>query len=275
MAEIFTSTKGEKLRALILAAGFGSRLMPLTQTKPKCMVEYEGRAIIDYEIEALRACGIDEIAVVGGYLYSVLESYLSKHAITTMYENPRYASTNMVQTMLCAREWIESCAKEGQDLLISYADIVYFAPCVQKLCKSSAPVAIAVDRCWEQLWRKRFSDVLLDAESLKIHNGKITELGKKPKSLDEIQGQYMGLFAFRHDFLPQMLELYDGLDRSAIYDGKDFANMYMTSFLQALIDTFDNAHAVEIDGGWLEVDMPSDLAISLQDIQAIAAQRGK
>ena len=60
------------MRALILAAGFGSRLMPLTQSKPKCMVEYEGRAIVDYEIEALRACGIDEIAVVGGYLYPVL-----------------------------------------------------------------------------------------------------------------------------------------------------------------------------------------------------------
>lgn len=270
MAELFAHTKGEKLRALILAAGFGSRLMPLTKDKPKCMVEYAGKAIIDYEIEAMLACGIDEIAVVGGYLYPVLESYLSKHNVRIMYKNLNYASTNMVQTMLCAREWIDGCVKDKQDLLISYADIVYFAPCVQKLCKSSAPLAIAVDKQWQRLWQMRFSDVLLDAESLKIHNGKIIELGKKPKSLDEIQGQYMGLFAYSHDFLPQMLDFYDGLDRSRIYDGKDFANMYMTSFLQALIDTFDNAQAVEIDGGWLEVDMPSDLAIPLRDIQALA-----
>ena len=144
----------------------------------------------------------------------------------------------------CTTGWIEGCANDKQDLLISYADIVYFAPCVQKLCKSSAPLAIAVDKLWHKLWRKRFSDVLLDAESLKIHNGKITELGKKPTSLDEIQGQYMGLFMLRHDFLPQMLAFYDGLDRNAIYDGKDFENMYMTSFLQALIDSFDNAQAV-------------------------------
>ncbi|EAL0419980.1 sugar nucleotidyltransferase, partial [Campylobacter coli] len=54
------------MKAIILAAGFGSRLMPLTKNQPKCMVEYKNKKIIDYEIQALKENNIDEICVVGG-----------------------------------------------------------------------------------------------------------------------------------------------------------------------------------------------------------------
>lgn len=64
------------MNAIILAAGFGSRLMPLTKDQPKCMVEYKNKKIIDYEIEALKSAGINEIAVVGGYLNDVLKNIL-------------------------------------------------------------------------------------------------------------------------------------------------------------------------------------------------------
>jgi len=57
------------MKALILAAGFGSRLMPLTENKPKCMVEYKNKKLIDYEITALKEAGVGEIAVVGGYKF--------------------------------------------------------------------------------------------------------------------------------------------------------------------------------------------------------------
>jgi choline kinase len=57
-----------------------------------------------------------------------------------------------------------------------------------------------------------------------------------------------------------MVEFYDSLDRTAIYDGKDFDNMYMTSFIQLLIDNnVFPVHAVGINGGWTEVDTPTDL----------------
>lgn len=69
------------MNAIILAAGFGSRLMPLTKDQPKCMVEYKNKKIIDYEIEALKSAGINEIAVVGGYLNDILKNYLNKYDI--------------------------------------------------------------------------------------------------------------------------------------------------------------------------------------------------
>lgn len=250
------------MKALILAAGFGSRLMPLTKDNPKCMVEYRNKKIIDYEVSALREAGINEIAVVGGYLFEVLKSYVeSQFNIKNIYQNENYDKTNMVQTLFCAREFLESCIKESQDLVVSYADIVYRAEIVRVLMESLEPLSIIVDKDWRKLWEKRFANPLLDAETLKLCGGKVKELGKKPQSYEEIEGQYIGLFKFSHDFLPQVLEFYDRLDRNALYDGKDFANMYMTSFLQGLIDTFDNAKAVEIRGGWCEIDFKSDLEI--------------
>lgn len=252
------------MKALILAAGLGTRLMPLTKNQPKCMVEYQGKKIIDYEIEALWEAGIHEIAVVGGYLAEILKEYLvQKYAIKTFFENSYFDSTNMVATLFCAREWIESCISQQDDLIISYADIVYSKEVVKKLMKIDTPFGIIVDKQWRKLWEKRFDNPLDDAETLKIREGKVIEIGKKAKSYQEIEGQYIGLIKFSYRFLPQVLEFYESLNRNVLYDGKDFHNMFMTSFLQGLIDKYNNALAVCIDGGWCEIDSKKDLEIRL------------
>jgi len=87
----------------------------------------------------------------------------------------------------------------------------------------------------------------------------VTELGKKPKSYDEIQGQYLGLFKISAKVLKDLCAVYDQMDREAIYDGKDFDNMYMTSFLQHLINLDWKVKAVPVERGWLEVDTVEDL----------------
>ncbi|MDL0103539.1 phosphocholine cytidylyltransferase family protein [Campylobacter felis] len=249
------------MKALILAAGFGSRLMPLTEFVPKTMVKYQGKALIEYEITALKEAGVSEIAVVGGYLAPILREFVANFSVNTFYENKNYDKTNMLMTLFCAREFMQKCIDEKQDLIISYADIVYFKESVAKLMETKAELAIVVDKAWRELWQRRFEDPLEDAESLKFKEGKIIELGKKPSSYADIEAQYIGLFKFSHAFLPKMISFYESLDRKALYDGKDFENMYMTSFLQALIDKFDNALAVEINGGWCEIDFKKDLEI--------------
>lgn len=250
------------MKAVILAAGFGSRLMPLTKNNPKCMVEYQGKKIIDYEIKALQEAGIKDIAIVGGYLSGVLKSYIESFGIRHFYTNTNYDKSNMVSTLFCAKDFLYKCIEQKEDVIISYADIVYFKDTAEKLAQTKAPLAIVIDKEWKKLWEKRFKNPLDDAESLKLDNdGKIKELGKKAYSYDEIQGQYIGLFKIAFDFLPKLIELYENLDRNILYDGKDFENMYMTSFLQALIERFGNANAVEIWGNWREIDFKSDLTL--------------
>jgi choline kinase len=91
--------------------------------------------------------------------------------------------------------------------------------------------------------------------------GNVSELGKKPLSYDDIEGQYMGLTLFRAAEARRIGAVYDSLDPDILYDGKDILNMYMTSFLQHWIDEVSPIRPVPIQGGWLEIDTTEDLEV--------------
>lgn len=241
------------MRAVILAAGQGARLRPLTDDRPKCMVEYQGRPLIEHAVRALRDNGISDIVAVRGY-----EPQALRCAGVRFYDNPRYRETNMVHSLFCAEPELEG------DVIISYSDIVYTPRVVRRLLDADADFAVVIDRDWRELWQRRMADPLKDAETLRLDaRGNIVELGKRPRSYADIEGQYIGLLKVRGRAWPELRAFYASLDRSGRYDGKDFHNMYMTSFVQAVIDRLMPVQAVPINGGWLEVDAPSDLEISV------------
>jgi len=244
------------MKMLILAAGQGKRLRPFTDNIPKCMVKYKNKPIIDHILQAAKSCGIEEIAIVTGYKKNVLEEYLKKTKIS-FYTNKKFDSTNMVNTLFCAKEFM------NDDLIISYADIVYSDLILKKLIQFKDDFGIIVDRKWKELWLKRMFNPLDDAETLKIKNGKIIELGKKPKNYMEIEGQYIGLIKISKRKLKSIFKIYNSLDRDIIYDGKNFQNMYMTSLIQILINNSLKVKPIYIDGGWVEIDSPNDLKIEI------------
>jgi choline kinase len=123
-------------------------------------------------------------------------------------------------------------------------------------------VGVIVDKAWRKLWEQRMENPLYDAETLKVDkNNNILELGKKPKDYKEIEGQYIGLFKVSKQAWPKIISIYEGLDREKLYDGQSFDNMYMTSFIQLLIDTQFEVKAIDIKGDWIEIDEVSDLDI--------------
>lgn len=241
------------MKATILAAGQGTRLRPLTDNIPKCMVEYQNKPIIDYILDAMQECGVNDIAIVGGYKIDILKDYLKSKNIT-FFENKNYANSNMVTTLFCAKEWLDD------DLIISYADIVYDSFILKCLIECNSEVSTTIDTKWRELWHQRMENPLLDAETLKLdQNDNIAELGKKPLSYDDIEGQYMGLIKIKKDALGRVINFYNSLDRNLKFDGKDFDNMYMTSFLQNIIDGLLPIKAVKVTGGWAEIDSVEDL----------------
>jgi len=238
-------------RALILAAGQGTRLRPLTNDKPKCMVELCGRSLLSRQVETLQRCGVDKVHIVTGYMKEVIEA----QGFNTSFSR-RYDSTNMVASLFAARDFID---QEG-DLLISYGDIVYEPENLQRLLDCDNEIAIMIDRNWYALWSSRLENPIDDAETLQLdNNGFITELGKKPENYDQIQGQYTGLIKVRSTEIPAFIAFYEALDRSAEYDGNNFDNMYMTSFIQLLISAGWEVKASLVESGWLEVDSVDDL----------------
>ena len=174
------------MKILVLAAGQGKRLRPLTNDIPKCMVSYKNKPIIDYIINTAKSSGINKIAVVSGYKKNILKKHLDK-SLLTFYSNDEYDSTNMVTTLFAAKEYMDD------DLIISYSDIVYKKDILKKLIDSNHEIGVVIDRKWRDLWAKSMDNPLADAETLKFQNGKIIELGKKPKNFKEIEGQYIGL----------------------------------------------------------------------------------
>ncbi len=238
-------------KAIILAAGQGTRLRPITDDKPKCLTPLSGQSLLSRQVKVLKKAGIHDITVIGGYRIDQIES-LGYSCI----ENPDYASTNMVSTLFCGEQLMDN----NEDLLICYGDIIYQSNNLNTVLSTNAEVTLMIDKDWRKLWELRLDNPLEDAETLKInHDGYILELGKKPDSYSDIQGQYTGLIKVRKDKIKPLVDFYRGLDQSASYDGQDFANMYMTSFLQQLIDASWHVKAAVVSNGWLEIDSVSDL----------------
>ncbi len=238
------------MKGIILAAGQGTRLRPLTDDRPKCMVEVDGRSIIERQLEVMRACGIEDIVVVAGYL----EQKIHFDGVTKVI-NPKFENTNMVATLMYAKKYFDD------DIIVSYGDIVYSENVLKKLMRAKGDeIYVVVDRAWRAYWEARMENPLDDAETLKLDSdGYITELGKVPASYEEIEGQYIGLMKFSKTVIGQIVETYNELPSNGDYDGKDRDNMYMTSFLQILSKNVAPLKAVFIENGWMEVDTPSDL----------------
>lgn len=233
------------MRAVVLAAGTGSRLGAHTAQRPKCLVELQGRPLLDWQLDALAAAGITDVTLVTGYMPQTLAGRGTRQA-----HNPDFATTNMVASLVCARDSFDG----SDDVLIAYGDIVYAPRLVAALHAPRTPVAVAVDTEWLELWSQRMPDPLADAETLKIDPaGNLVEIGRKPTSYDDIEAQYIGLIVVRADFAGEFVARYDTL-------GPERATMYMTDFLQGFVDSGSAVGAVRVAGGWIEVDTPDDLA---------------
>lgn len=240
------------MRAVILAAGQGSRLRPLTNDKPKCLVELAGEALLDRQASILRSEGLTDLTVLTGYRSESIRA----RGYETIF-NPDHETTNMVYTLFCAEQQL---MQGGHDLIIAYGDIQYERRHLRALLASKAPISVVVDLEWRRLWDLRMEDPLADAETLRFsEDGRLQELGRTPRSYDEIQGQYIGLIKVSADHLVRFAQAYRSLDRTMLYDGKDWRNMYMTSFLQHLIDAGWLVQTVPVRNGWLEVDSVADL----------------
>ncbi|MCK5110914.1 MAG: phosphocholine cytidylyltransferase family protein [Arcobacteraceae bacterium] len=240
------------MKIIILAAGQGTRLRPLTNDRPKCMVEYNQKPIIDYILSTIQECDLKDIALINGYKKDVLEEYLKEKELI-FFTNDNFDKTNMVSTLFCAKDFMDD------DLIISYADIIYKKEVLDKLINSKNDFSVVVDRKWKKLWSQRMENPLDDAETLKITNGNIKELGKKPNSYQDIEGQYIGLIKISKNLIHKVIKFYERLDKTKLYDEKDFDNMYMTSFIQMIIDNLCDVKPVFIDGGWLEIDCIDDM----------------
>ena len=237
------------MRAIILAAGRGSRLNALTDYKPKCFLEVAGVSLIQRQIDCFTAVGIDQISVVVGY-----KAEMFNQLAVTKIENKNWQQTEIFGSLLCAKNLLSS-----EECIVSYSDIIFEKSILHKLKNAKSHINVAYDINWEDLWICRFENPLDDAESFKIDKSEnILEIGKKANSTKEIMGQYMGLIKLTPEGWNEIYSFADGLR----FD--DSESLQMTQLLQLFIERSDKiaVKGVAFDGKWAEIDDEHDIHVA-------------
>ncbi|MBN9542964.1 MAG: phosphocholine cytidylyltransferase family protein [Alphaproteobacteria bacterium] len=238
-------------KLLILAAGRGSRLKNLTNEVPKCMVEFEGRAIIDWQLErVMKLFNPKDIAVMTGYKSEILRDYIGNISpYISILHNPRWMETNMVSSLIAARNW------NHDDLIIAYSDIIYDPKILDDLMQSKADsIVIPSNQSWKKVWECRFENPLEDLETFVLDsNNSLLEIGKKPTDYSQIQGQFMGIAYFPKAKLQEVLNLLNSKGTD-LTDKLDF-----TSMINMLIQNGYNISTINHNSYWLEIDSEDDI----------------
>lgn len=226
------------MKALILAAGRGSRLSPLTDRLPKCLTEVCGTPILIKQIENLHECGITDITVVTGYLSHILEAAIrGKYPEIRILESVDYATTNNMYSAYLARE-----AVAGDSFLMMNADVYFDASVIRSLLDCPYPNAIAVD-----VGKYR-------EESMKVRaqHGRLTEIAKTIAA-EQALGTSVDVYKFSleaaHAFFVRCEEY--------IVTHKDRGQWSEVALCDILADV--EFRACPVGGRWMEIDTPEDL----------------
>lgn len=228
------------IRAIILSAGQGSRLLPLTADRPKCLIEVGGKAIVDHQLDALAAAGVERRLVVGGYRVDRLAAHLKARGdAVELRVNPFWAVSSSIGSVWAARDALDG------DFAIMNGDTV-FAPAV--IADGMARVRPGINLFVEAVAHAEHDDMLVE-----IVDGRIRAVAK---TLDPAVA--------RHRSLGVAVGVSDGGRYRAMLDAVIARVDGTHAFHHQVIDELARAQAVHpviVEGGhWAEIDRPADIA---------------
>ena len=216
----------------------------MTRQKPKCLTMLAGKTLLEWQIEALTSAGVTEIGIVTGYLAQHIQVPNAHY-----FHNSRWNETNMVFSLEMADVWLRT-----SPVLVSYGDIFYSPEPVETLINTKNDIALTYDPNWLNLWKKRFGDPLLDAETFKVNSDSILQdIGQTPATVSEVDGQFMGLLHFRPGGWLQVQRILENLCT------KKREALDSTSLLRLLILQGQRIAAIPSPESWGEIDSEEDL----------------
>ena len=225
------------MKAVILAAGRGSRMQSETAAKPKCLVKFRGRSLIEHTVEKLlNHFDSSEIFIVGGYKADLLSNLGIQHLF-----NPDWETTNIMGSLMIASEVLEN-----DNSLVIYSDIFFDESAIECAVKGASPNILSVTS-WRSVWGTRFEEPLDDLENFKAENGVVTLIGGRAQSLEDIDGQFSGIYSLTPDAW-NILKTIPNLQ-----------NQDTTTALNLAINAGVNFFEIPYTGYWAEFDSISDL----------------
>jgi len=236
--------------AIILAAGRGYRLGPLTERQPKCFLPVGPLTLLEHQLEALANHGVKPVVVVVGYHGELLKARLDGQAL--LVDNPRHTSTNSLYSFWLAREY----ARQGFVLL--NADVLFDPEILRRVLDSPHPDALAVER------RSSFTpeEMKVELEGFRIR------AMSKTLPLDRSHAENLGLLKFSAEGARVLFDKIEDLLAAG-------AEQRFCPYAFDAIAGYHPLHAVPIDGlPWIEIDFAEDLRRAREEVwPAIEARR--
>lgn len=242
--------EGGVKRAIILAAGVGRRLGG-KQERPKVLLEFDGKSLLERHLTALRAHGVTDFALTVGYMSDAIRDTLSRLGLAqqvTLVENPDYRQGSLV-SLWAQQEWLHA----GQPVLVMDGDVLYDDAMIGRLLAARPENVLLVDRHIEP-----------GDEPVKIcfKDGLIVDFRKKPVNAHEWHGESVGFFRFSSAMARELAE------RCSWYVERDDRNVEYEEAIRDLILAQPRRFGAEDISGlaWTEIDFEEDIRRAREDV---------
>jgi len=246
------------MRAIIIGAGRGQRLMPTTAHAPKCFAEIQGKRILDWTLEALHGGGVTEICFIGGYR---IEAVQAAYPDFIFRNNTDWPNNNILASLMFAEDWMD------QPFILSYSDILYTAPIVRKLVASTADITLGIDTDWVEHYRPRTRHPATDAEKMTAANGMVTRV-HRAIAADDAYGEFIGVAKFSVTGAALLREHFHRC--RALHAGKPFREAlvfekaYLIHMFQEMLEHGVPMRHVDTPGDYREIDTQQDMDLAQQ-----------
>jgi len=244
------------MKAIIIGAGRGSRLMPTTADTPKCFAEVNGRRIIDWAVRAFAENGIERISFIGGYQ---IDKVRAAYPGFKMHHNAGWENNNILASLLCAE------AEMDEPFICCYSDILFKPSVIQRLLAIKDDIAVAVDTDWRARYAHRSAHPTGDAEKVTASNGTVTRVHRDIED-SQAHGEFTGISKFNVQGAKLLKEHYHRCKKS--YDGKpfrearEFKKAYLIHLYQEMIESNVRFAHADTPGGYMEIDTQEDFTLA-------------
>jgi choline kinase len=238
-----TIKKSTNMKAVILAAGVGSRIRPLTDNCPKSLLKVGGYTILEMMISHIRDCGITDIVFVLGYLQEQIKEYVTHNfpELNAHYiSNDQYTNTNTGFSLMLARDLVA-----GSSFIKFDADVVFDKAILSQLIDCEHDNALCIDK-----------NIQLDAEEIKVIIKEQNRVVKASKTVNpkEAIGESIGIEKICAD---TSIQLFDELE-TMMQDSQNHQEYYEAAY-ERLIEKDVPFYALDISGlKWIEIDTKED-----------------